>query len=55
MASSRSLPPACAPSLSRVWLWATPWTAARQAALPIFWARIQEWLPLFLLRDLPNP
>ena len=34
-------------SLSRVWLFVTPWTVARQAPLPmgILQARILEWVP----------
>ena len=38
----------CASSLSRVWLFATPWAVARQAPLSmgIFWARILGWVAM---------
>ena len=42
----------CAQSLSRVRLFATPWTAARQAPLTM---GILEWLPCPPSGDLPNP
>ena len=43
-----SLSCACAESLSRVRLSATPWTAVRQAPLSmgILWARILEWVAI---------
>ena len=43
--------------LSCVRLFATPWTAARQAPLSIgiLQARIPEWVPMPSSRDLPNP
>ena len=38
----------CAWSLSHVWLFATPWTAAHQAPLSmgVLQARILEWIPM---------
>ena len=42
---------------SRVWLFATPWTVARQAPLSIEFSRQEYWsgLPCPPSRDLPNP
>ena len=42
-----------AQSLSRVQLFATPWTVARQA--PLSMARILEWVTISSSRDLPDP
>ena len=44
-------------SLSRVWLFVTPWTVARQAPLSrgILQARILEWVAMPPSGDLPNP
>ena len=43
--------------LSRVWLFATPWTAAHQAPLSIEFPRQEHWsgLPFPSPWDLPNP
>ena len=41
--------------LSRVQLFAVPWTVAHQALLSIFQARILEWVAIPFSRDLPNP
>ena len=40
-----------------VWLFATPWTIARQAPLPMGFPRQEYWsgLPFPTLRDLPDP
>ena len=42
--------------LSRVWLFATPWTVACQALLSMEFSRQEYWsgLPFHTLRDLPN-
>ena len=42
---------------SRVWLFATPWTVARQAPLPVGFSRQEYWggLPCPPPGDLPNP
>ena len=47
----------CAESLSRVRLFETPWTVARQAPLStgVLQARILEWVAMPSSRDLPNP
>ena len=44
-------------SLSRVWLFMTPWTAAHQAPLSMGFSRQEYWsgLPFPSPRDLPNP
>ena len=44
-------------SLSRVWLFATPWTAARQAPLFMGFSRQEYWsgLPFPSPGDFPNP
>ena len=44
-------------SLSRVWLFATPWTVAYQAPQSIGFSRQESWrgLPFPSPRDLPNP
>ena len=42
-------------SLSRVRLFATPWTVARQAPLSTEFSRQQYWSGLPFPRDLPNP
>ena len=44
-------------SLSRVQLFATPWTVAYQAPLSIgfFQARVLEWVDISFSRDLPDP
>ena len=44
-------------SLSRVWLFETPWTAAHQAALSMEFSRREYWsaLPIPSPGDLPNP
>ena len=44
-------------SLSRVWLFATPWTAAHQAPLSMGFPRQEYWsgLPFSSLGDLPDP
>ena len=41
---------------SHVWLFATPWTVARQAPLSVRFSRQEHWsgLPCPLLGDLPN-
>ena len=46
----------CAQLLSHVWLFGTPWTAARQAPLSMEFPRQEYWsrLPL-CARNLPNP
>ena len=43
--------------LSRVWLFATPWTVAYQAPLSMVFSRQEYWsgLPFPSPRDLPNP
>ena len=48
---------ACAQSLSRVWLFAAPWTADCQASLPMEFSGHKYWsgLPFPPLGDLPNP
>ena len=61
--TSRDLPPpglsrvVCACVLSRVQLFATPWTAACQAPLPIALSRQEYWsgLPFPTPGDLPDP
>ena len=47
----------CTQSLSRVWLFATPWTAARQAPLCMGFSRQEYWsgLPCPPPGNLPNP
>ena len=47
----------CACVLSRVWLFATPWTAAHQAPLSMEFSRQEYWsgLPFLLAGDLPDP
>ena len=47
----------CAQSLSRVWLFATPWTAASQAPLSTGFCRREHWSrsPWLPLGDLPDP
>ena len=47
----------CVCVLSRVWLFATPWTVAHQAPLSMEFSRQEYWsgLPFPPLRDLPNP
>ena len=54
--SRGGLPP-CAKSLSCVRLFATPWTAARQAPLSMGFSRQEYWsgLPCPPPGDLPNP
>ena len=49
--------PSCAQSLSRVWLFVTPWTAAHQAPLSIESSRqdYRSRLPFPTPGDLPNP
>ena len=44
-------------SLSRVWLFATPWTVARQAPLSVGFSRREYWsgLPFTSPGDLPDP
>ena len=44
-------------SLSRVWLFATPWTAAHQAPQSMEFSRQEYWsgLPFPFPGDLPNP
>ena len=44
-------------SLSLVWLFATPWTVAYQAPLPLEFSRREYWsgLPFPFPGDLPNP
>ena len=44
-------------SLSRVWLYVTPWTAARQAPLSVGFSRQEHWsvLPSAARGDLPSP
>ena len=44
-------------SLSRVQLFATPWTVARQAPLSMEFSRQEYWsgLPFPIPGDLPNP
>ena len=44
-------------SLSRVWFFATPWTIACQAPLPMEFCRQEHWsgLPFPSPGDLPNP
>ena len=44
-------------SLSRVWLFATPWTIACQAPLSMEFSRQENWsgLPFPSPGDLPNP
>ena len=51
------MPCCCAKSLSRVCLFATPWTVARQAPLSMGFSRQECWngLPFFTPGDLPNP
>ena len=46
-----------AQSLSRVWLFVTPWTAACQAPLPMQFSRQGYWsrLPFPTLGDVPDP
>ena len=41
--------------LSRVRLFATPWTAARQAPLSMGFSRQEHWLPCPPPEDLPDP
>ena len=50
-------PAAAAKSLSRIWLFATPWTVARQAPLPMGFSRQEYWsgLPFPSPGDLPDP
>ena len=47
----------CVKSLSRVQLFATPWTVARQALLSMGFSRQEYWsgLPFPSPGDLPNP
>ena len=47
----------CARLLSRVQLFVTPWTVARQAPLSMEFSRQEHWsgLPFPPPRDLPNP
>ena len=47
----------CAQSLSPVWLFATPWTVAHQAPLPMGFSREEYWsgLPCPSPGHLPNP
>ena len=47
----------CAYSLSRVWLFVTPWTVAHQAPLSMEFSRQEHWsgLPCPPPGDLPNP
>ena len=47
----------CSQSLSTVWLFVTPWTAAHQAPLSMEFSRQEYWsgLPFPSLEDLPNP
>ena len=47
----------CAQTLSRVQLFAVPWTVARQAPLPMGFSRKEYWngLPFPSPRDLPDP
>ena len=46
----------CAWSLSRVWLFATPWTVAHQAPLSMGFSRHEYWSGLpFPSGDLPDP
>ena len=47
----------CVKSLSRVRLFVTPWTVARQAPLSMGFSRQEYWsgLPFPSLGDLPNP
>ena len=47
----------CTKSLSHVWLFATPWTAAPQASLPMGFSRQEYWsgLPFPPPGYLPNP
>ena len=47
----------CSSCFSRVWLFATPWTLARQAPLPMGFSREEHWsgLPCPLPGDLPHP
>ena len=43
--------------LSHVWLFATPWTVAPQAPLPMWFSRQEYWngLPFISPGDLPDP
>ena len=47
----------CVKSLSRVWLFATPWTIAHQAPLSMGFSRQEYWsgVPFPSPGDLPNP
>ena len=47
----------CAQSLTRVWLFGTPWTVASQAPLFMEFSRQEYWnrLPFPTPRDLPEP
>ena len=48
----------CAQSLSRVWLFVTPWTVCSPPGSSVHWifqARIPEWLPLPSPRNLQDP
>ena len=47
----------CAHLLSHVWLFVTPWTAARQAPLSIEFSRQEYWsrLPFPIPWNLPDP
>ena len=47
----------CVKSLSRVWLFATPWTVTHQAPLSMGFSRQEYWsaLPFPSPGDLPNP
>ena len=47
----------CSQSLSRVWLFVTPWTVARQAPLSMGFPRQEYWsgLPVASPGDLPDP
>ena len=49
-------PSGSALTLSRIWLFATPWTVARQAPLSMWFSRQEYWsgLPFPSLGDLPN-
>ena len=47
----------CAQSLSHIWLFATPWAAARQAPMSIGFPRQEHWSELSFPPpgDLPDP
>ena len=54
--ASCTVPCMCVYTLSRVWLFATLWTVARQAHFHrIFQTRILEWLPFPTPEDLSDP